>query len=293
MTLDADLASLRDAAPPPPADLAAMRERVRAGTRLCAGGPRDVETRSESFDGVSCRVYEHGALATTLVYAHGGGWTTGDLDYADEFCRGLAARGIRIVSVDYALAPEHPFPTALGELATVLAAVRERFGRSVVLGGDSAGANLAAVVGVENAATALVLIYPALDAGMRTASYDDADCAFPIGRGAMTWFYEQYAPHGDPDDIRLSPGRRPVGVDHPPTLVATAGHDPLRDEGVAYADALAAAGIVTAREHFPGLCHGFLRFTGASPASAAARDRLIDAVSSFVAALEPQAGERP
>lgn len=285
MTLDPDLAALRDQAPPPAADLAEMRERVRAGNRLCAAvGPGDVSTTDREIANIPCRIYEGSRpVAGTIVYVHGGGWVTGDLDYADEFCRTLASVGnIRVMSVDYRLAPENPYPAALSDVADVLDAVRSHYKGIVALAGDSAGGNLVAVVGVEKSVDTLILIYPALDAGMVGQSYDSPECGFPIGRREMTWFYEQYASGVNRSDARLSPLRRAIGAEHPRTFVVTAEHDPLRDEGTALVGALTAAGISVEHRHFPAMCHGFLRFTGASPAAASARDELATAVAEFV-----------
>lgn len=285
MTLDPQLAVLREHASAPASGLGEMRERIVAGNVFCSGGSQAVSVSDSEIDGVPCRTYTSGAPQAVLVYAHGGGWVTGDLDYADEVCREIAAQGkVEVVSVEYALAPEHTFPQAWEDVTAVAAALREHH-RLVVLAGDSAGGNLAAVAANRIRPDALVLIYPALDATMQTESYDDPACAFPIGRDQMAWFYEQYAPAVSAENDDLSPGRAPLSAAHPPTLIVTAGHDPLRDEGIAHAHRLKAAGVSVQHLHFDELCHGFLRFTGLSDAAITAREAIVTEVDALVASL--------
>jgi acetyl esterase len=238
------------------------------------------------------RIYrpDGGDELPAVVFFHGGGFVVGDLDTHDNQCRTLCARtGAVVCSVAYRLAPEAPFPAAVEDcLAAVRWAVAEpglggAAGRLAVAG-DSAGGNLAAVTaqrcrdGAGPRLVAQLLLYPATD--MRHHPGD----AYPSRRGAgqgylltlaeMQWFADSYVPAGvDRADPLLSPlcGQL-AGL--PPAVVATAEFDPLRDEGRAYAAALAAAGVpVTARD-VPGMIHGFFGLPGYSRAAAAAVDEI-------------------
>ena len=263
---------------------AQARERVVAGNRLCADGPEvGIVDHPGRADGppVGVRVYESGTPAATLVYAHGGGWVTGDLDYADELCRFLARdAGLRVVSVDYRLAPEHPYPAAVEDLAAAWAWAHATYPGPLALGGDSAGGNLAAAVAVRasHPASFLLLLYPVLGLPGATASYRTRETAFPIGAADMRWFFEHYLAGivvPDPPGADLAPLHAEDLDALPPTHLVLAGHDPLHDEGAAFADAIAAAGgTVTVHDH-PSLCHGFLRFTAASPAAREARSAVV------------------
>lgn len=261
------------------------RARVALGNRLCSGGP-DVPTVDGRVGAVPTRTYGPDHRGGTLVYAHGGGWVTGDLEYADQLCRHLAGElDLRVVSVDYRLAPEHPWPACLDDLATVWSAVRQDPGWCG-LGGDSAGAHLAAVLSHSTrrrpgtGPDALLLIYPALGPPGATESYTTRGEAFPTGAADMRWFWDHLvggtAARGSLAGLFPSVASDLVGT--PPTHVVLAGHDPLHDEGAAYATRLRAAGVpVTVSDH-PTLCHGFLRMTGASGAARDALAALVPAV---------------
>lgn len=271
----------------------AVRSRVVAGNRLCAGGPDvTVVERRSGEDGapVALRVYEGPRAAVTLVYAHGGGWVTGDLDYADEFCRFLAAEAaVRVVSVGYRLAPEHPFPAPVDDFAAAWTWATGRYGGPAALAGDSAGGNLAAALanrltrpgtGVPVAPEFLLLLYPVLGLPDRTASYRTMADAFPTGAADMRWFFDHYAPA----EVRtkapadLVPLHEPDLSQHPRTHLVLAAHDPLHDEGAAYAARLSQSGVPLTVVVHPDLCHGFLRFTAASAAARAARSGAVAAV---------------
>lgn len=301
--LDVELAAVRDAAagnvPMIALSPAEARERVAAGNRLCAGGPAvTVVDRAPAEGGppVPVRVYEAGAPVATLVYAHGGGWVTGDLDYSDELCRHLAAdSGVRVVSVDYRLAPEHPFPAGVEDLAAAWAWAAEEYDGPLALGGDSAGGNLAAAVahratGTDGPPSYLLLVYPVLGLPDSTPSYRTRSSAFPIGAADMRWFFRHYlagatAPGPSADLVPLHAADL-TGM--PPTHLVLAGHDPLHDEGAAYAARLTQAGVaVTVADH-PDLCHGFLRFTAVSAAARQARSTLTEAVRRACAAPGPE-----
>ncbi len=267
------------------------RERVRAGDRLCAGGPVDVEIRAVTaeHDGhrVAVRVYEAAGAAVTLVYAHGGGWVTGDLDYSDELCRFVAAGGVRVVSVGYRLAPEHMFPAAYDDMLTATRWASGTFGR-VAVGGDSAGGNLAAAAAVALLDPSVpplafplafqVLAYPVLDTDTASGSYVSNAEAFPIGAADMRWFLDHYLGTGPRDDARVAPLRATSVAGLPPTHLVVAGHDPLRDEALVFAQRLGAAGVPVTSQLQPALCHGFLRFTASSSGARDARDHVVERV---------------
>lgn len=265
-----------------------VRERIVVGDRLCSAGPdvavRDL-ARGEEGAPVPMRLY--GAPdQPTLVYAHGGGWVTGGLSYADEFCRFLAADAdLHVISVDYRLAPEHPFPAPLEDLAAAWRWASERYAGPLAIGGDSAGGNLAAALALRLRASTrppafLLLLYPVVDLPDANKSYATAGSAFPIGAADMRWFFDHYVPTSAraAAGSDLAPLRAATFDGLPASHVVVAGHDPLHDEGVAYAAALERAGTAVTLVDHPELCHGFLRFTGASAAARRARDEVVAAV---------------
>ena len=200
-----------------------------------------------------------------IVFFHGGGWVVGDLDSHDRTTQRLAqATGAVVVSVDYRLAPEHRFPAAADDAYAATLWAAEHFGPSrLVVAGDSAGGNLAAVVSQmvrDQGGPAIdhqLLVYPVIDHAMDTESYDVNGTDYFLTRTKMAWFWEQYLG----DDDRAHPYCSPIRADDlsglPPATVVTAECDPLRDEGEAYADALRAAGVPTESMRGEGLFHGF------------------------------------
>jgi acetyl esterase len=211
-------------------------------------------------------------LQPALVYYHGGGWVIGNLESHDQTCRAIAnAAGCIVIAVDYRLAPEHKFPAAADD---AIAATRwiwqnaEQLGidgTRIAVGGDSAGGNLAAVVALDardrgGPPVALqVLIYPSTDMGLSFASHERFAEQLPLRRSTMRWFVENYLRNAaDKDDWRASPLKARNFAGLPPALVATAGFDPLSDEGQAYAKALADAGVPVTLERIDGQIHGFL-----------------------------------
>jgi len=249
------------------------------------GGPEMALVRDLTFEGPACevpvRVYrpetEDDRRLPVLVYYHGGGWVLGTLDSIDSACRELADRvGCVVVSVDYRLAPEHPFPAAVDDAYAALrwaAATAEAFGADpsrLGVAGTSAGATLAAVtarrlreepLGDVDLAVQL-LLYPVTDHAFDTDSYEENAEGYLLTRADMRWFWEQYLRSPvDGANPYVSPLRAPDLSGLPPACVVTAGYDPLRDEGRAYADRLAEAGVDVAHEHYPSMCHGFLSLT--------------------------------
>lgn len=267
--------------------LAARRYRATAGPAATAGSPP----------------------VPTVVWFHGGGWVLGDLDGSELVCRSLARdTGAVVVSVAYRLAPEDPFPAGLDD---AVAAVRWAAGHlgelggaggPLVVGGDSAGANLAAAVTHELRAAgapslaAQVLAYPATDLlGDYPSRLANADG--PVLTAADgDWFARLYL---GPDaesraaDPRVSPLRAPDHADLPPAVVAVAEFDMLHDEGVAYAEALRGAGVPIVLEDCAGMVHGFTGLITVSPAAAAALTRVADGLLGLLGLPAPATSASP
>lgn len=210
-----------------------------------------------------------------LVFFHGGGHVIGSLDSHDEVARVLCAgAGCLVASVDYRLAPEHKFPAAIDDAFVAtrwLAANAGTLGADaarIAVGGDSAGANLAAVVALmardagEPALVAQHLVYPVADYACQSASYRAYAAGYgPVTEAGMRWFQGHYLRGPDDvDDWRASPLRAPDLSGLPPALVITAECDVLHDEGVALAEAMAAAGTPVEHVDWPGMIHGFFSF---------------------------------
>ncbi|HET9153578.1 MAG TPA: alpha/beta hydrolase [Solirubrobacterales bacterium] len=219
-----------------------------------------------------------------LVYFHGGGWVIGGLDTHDDPCRFLAARaGVRVLSVAYRLAPEHPFPAAADDALAAYgwtAANAERLGADpgrIGVGGDSAGANLAAATCLTAREAELpmpamqLLIYPVAETAGTARSRRTFGDGFLLTRADVDWFEGHYLPPGvDRDDPRVALLNASDLSGLPPTYLATAGFDPLRDEGEAFARRLREAGVQVALRRHPGLVHTFLNLTAVSPTARAA-----------------------
>ena len=246
------------------------------------GKSENVEAQSPEGP-IPLRVYTPvaagGGNLPALVYFHGGGFVLGDLDCYDPLCRALANEsGCRVVSVDYRLAPEHPFPAAVEDCIAALSWIEANASNlsidpnRIAVVGDSAGGNLAAVtclLAKEKGGPQIafqVLIYPV------TASWHDSASAQLFGSGYMlnkptlNWFRGHYVPKdADTNDPRLSPLNAPAHKGLPPTYIVTAGFDPLRDEGVAYAEKLKAAGVSVTHLDYPTMIHGFFSMPALVP----------------------------
>jgi acetyl esterase len=282
------LAASRAAVPPPPVQ-SAINAKVKG-----AAGP------------LAARVYRvSDEKSPTVVFFHGGGWVAGDLETHDRQARLLAMEtGAVVISVDYRRPPETRFPGAFEDafaaVRDVIARIAEFGGDSARVGvaGDSAGGNLAATAaiacrGASVKLAAQLLVYPVTDVA---GNYADAkeNARFPsraenaegyfLSRAVMEWFAGHYlgdAKHGA--DWRVSPLRAKSLAGLAPAVVCTAWFDPLRDEGKAYADALAAAGVATKYHHGAGLIHGYF---GLGDASETARREAQRARADFKALLE-------
>jgi acetyl esterase len=294
MPLDPELATMLDflaAAGAPPMWQESPAE-ARAGFRALCVDLRDpsllpamaqVEDRTVPGPAgeLPVRIYrpisEQTALPT-VAFFHGGGWVIGDLDTHDLTCRTIAQEAEAVVvSVDYRLAPEHPFPAAAED---ALAAARwiaehlDQLGGNDILGvsGDSAGGNLSAVVSqqLREQVRAQLLIYPATDVPGEYASRLDNAEGFFLDTATMAWFMEQYVPADtDLTDPLLSPLHGDL-AGLAPAVVVVAELDPLRDEGKAYAEALRAAGVPVTLRQFDSLIHGFIDMGRHSKAAQAA-----------------------
>jgi acetyl esterase len=212
-----------------------------------------------------------GKTLPVLLYYHGGGWVIGNIETSDVLCRTLCnAAGCIVVSVDYRLAPENPFPAAVDDAycaALWTAANAAGFNGDpsrIAVSGDSAGGNLAAVVALiarDRGMPALkfqLLVYPVTDAACDTPSYTENADGYMLTRDGMRWFWNHYARS---DAERSNPHASPLRASNfaglPPALVITAEYDPLRDEGELYADRLRAAGVPVTLAHYDGMIHGF------------------------------------
>jgi acetyl esterase/lipase len=210
-------------------------------------------------------------LAPCLVFFHGGGWVIGDLDTHDVACRKLADEGqLMVISVDYRLAPEHKFPAAVDDAITAtkwIAGNARQLGvdaSRLMVGGDSAGGNLAAVVAISARdgngpkIAGQVLIYPATDFAMTHPSHSEPETSVLLTHTVIKWFSNHYLKDAaDGADWRASPARAKTLTGLPPAYVLTAGADPLRDEGNEYAQRLKEAGVAVTTRNFPGQFHGF------------------------------------
>jgi acetyl esterase len=226
--------------------------------------------------GATIELVPHGEPRGLLVFFHGGGWVAGAPAEIEALGRVLADRTRSIVVLPaYRLAPEHPFPAAVEDaLAAVDWAAERADGLPLIVAGDSAGGNLAAIVALQRPDIALqILIEPVTDTDTDTASYRDPDNQLIVTRELMQWFFGHYAP-----DPRQAPLRAPSLAGAPPAVVLTAEHDVLRDEGEAYAARLREAGVEVSHRRFAGQMHGFFGMLGVLPGSADGIDFVVEAI---------------
>ncbi|WP_254839105.1 alpha/beta hydrolase [Natronomonas marina] len=284
--MDSDLEAVLDELPdvPPWHALSVEGARRLEDELFSSDAAHDCTVRAFAIDGpggeLPVRSYRPAAgPLPTVVFYHGGGWTLGTLDSVEGVCTEVAERaGCLVLSVDYRLAPEHPFPAAVEDAWAAFEWAddhAESLGGdgTVAVGGTSAGGGLAAATALrarerDRSLAAQLLLYPMLDPGLDTDSCREHADAPLLTRADLAWFWEQYLDSGaDRYNPLAAPLRAPALDGVAPPVVATAGHDPLRSEGVAYADRLADAGVDVEHHHAPSLCHGFCSLTDRVPAA--------------------------
>lgn len=251
---------------------------------------------------IGVRIYwptESSGPPPLIVFAHGGGFVFCDLDSHDEFCRAMAnGVGAIVVSVDYRLAPESPWPAAVDDVYAVtdwVARQADELGGDpsrLLVAGDSAGGNLATVTALlardrgGPAVAGQLLVYPVIAADFDTASYRDCGAGYYNTAAAMAWYWDQYVP--DPAD-RRHPTASPLRAELsglPPAVVISAGYDPLCSEDESYAKALAASRVTTIHRHYDGAIHGFVTMAGLSICDMARKQAWADVAAVLSRSLE-------
>ncbi len=286
------------------------RVALRESAAIAAGRPIPVgSVRDLSVDGavgpLRARLYSpaprpEAAARPLVVFFHGGGWVVGDIESHDQPCRLLCRYAdVHVLSVDYRLAPENPFPAAVEDAITAFAwaaANAARLGADparVAVAGDSAGGTLAAVVAQETRDSGTVqpvaqlLVYPGADGSVSRPSKSLFGEGFLLTRAQMDWYWDTYRGDAPSTDPRLSPLLADDLSGLAPALVTTAAFDPLRDEGEAYAAALRTAGTPVVLRRASGLVHGYLSMTGVHRAS---RHESLAVAGAFAALLETVPG---
>lgn len=275
-----DVLSAASDAKVPPAPAKSVKSAREATNAFFSEFPSEDVDNIQEFENpgpaepIPVRLYEPADAGPNpiLVFFHGGGWMFCNLDTHDNVCAALTNRAeCLVLSVDYRLAPEHPFPAALDDGYAAVEWV-ERFGPDIgadtdriAVGGDSTGGNLAAAVSLlarERSGPELVhqlLLIPVLNYSFDTESYTENAEGYLLSRAAMQYFWDQYLEREiDGHNPFASPLRAETFADLPATTIMTAGFDPLRDEGLAFADALASDGVPVKRLHYPAMVHGFI-----------------------------------
>jgi acetyl esterase len=250
---------------------------------------------------VAARIYRPllDGVLPAIVYFHGGGWVIGDLEIADRTCRELAnATGAVVVSLDYRLAPEHPFPAAHDDCVAATEWVHREANmlgvdpRRVAVAGDSAGGNLAAAAALTLRGrvplAAQLLVYPVLDADFTTPGYRRRKDDEMLPQSTMRWFWEQYSAAADARfDARAAPLRARDLRGAAPAFIASCEFDPLRDQSKRYVQRLRADRVPVTWRDYEGLMHGGLWMMAATPSARIVFDGLV------TAARELLRGERP
>lgn len=268
---------------------------LASAARVAGPGEHVEQVSDGTADGVPVRIFVPAGARGVTVYLHGGGWVVGTLESYDTLCRAVAnSSQTTVVAVGYDLAPEAQHPVQLQQLATVVRWIRREItaDEPLLLAGDSAGGYLAVLaadeaVGAGLAVAGMALAYPVVAPPGEGSAVEGAAGSMQLFASghyldaeAMRWYWRAYAPDGAPAayDLKLNT--------LPPTLVITAGHDVLRDEGVEFAERLAAAGVAVEHHPFPGQIHGFMRLTALVGQS---RDAL-DLIGAFLAQRVANAG---
>ncbi|ENZ3705174.1 TPA: alpha/beta hydrolase [Serratia marcescens] len=290
MPLDERIAAFLTASAnaPPPASLAEMRAATETGLRQLqgeaepSGGVRDFTVVAADGYRIALRAYlpageNRAAAQPAMLFAHGGGWCLGSLALYDRPCQALAnATGRVILSVDYRLAPEYPFPQPLEDVYRALCWVAQQApqlgidAKRLAVGGDSAGGNLAAAVALlarDRGGPHIerqLLLYPALSREMTTKSYCEFAEGYFLTRDAMVFCWQQYLAQ------RRDPGAEPLHAATlrglPPATILSCEYDPLRDEAEQYAQRLREAGVPVRCERLPGMVHACIHMLGLTPA---------------------------
>ncbi len=267
------------------ADLADIQAATGTGEPVAAVADRTIPGPGGRL---RIRIYEpdHGRDRPALVYFFGGGWTLGNLETCDAICRALTnAAGCVTVSVEYRLAPEHPFPAAVEDCRAGLAWVAEHAAQlgvdpgRLAVGGDSAGGNLAAAVSLlarDEGGPALrhqLLVYPNTDYGWDPEALRAYEDPLLFNRFSMAWYWSHYlAEEKDGLSPLASPLRAESLAGLPEATVITAEYDPLRDQGEAYARRLGESGVAVELRRYDGMMHGFFGMFGAFTLGRAAVD---------------------
>jgi acetyl esterase len=277
-----------EASPPLEEMTPTQAREVFAGLAALQGDlPGPVSVTDREIAGVPCQVITPEGEPPgdgrwpVLIWIHGGGWVIGQAAESTITASRLGAlAGCVVVNVDYRLAPEHPYPAAPDDCVAVTRWVLEHASElggdptRVAVGGDSAGGNLSAVVANEVPGLAFqLLVYPVTDLTMSMPSYEENADGYLLTKAGMEWFIDHYlSGGGDPKDPRVSPYHADDAViaAAPPALVITAELDPLRDEGEAYADRLAAAGVATIKTRYDGQIHAFFALPAVCPVATTA-----------------------
>lgn len=267
------------------------RRYMDARSPALSGGPRQLarvedRTIATTAGQIAVRTYAPtvGTPLPALVFFHGGGFVLGSIASHDRLCRIIAAEAeCMVINVEYRRAPEHTFPAAADDALAAFRWVRDHAAElgviadRIAVGGDSAGANLSAGVCLACAKTGEPapryqwLVYPVTDLTSESRSYKMFANGFYLTRSAMEWFTTSYLrSDADRPDPRASPLVAESVAGLPPAWVMTAGFDPLRDEGAAYAQKLAAAGVSVKHQNYPSLFHGVFSMTGVLPTARAA-----------------------
>lgn len=309
MTLDPDTQAFIDEAAaaglpqyhelPSAADARALFQKV-AAARRGDGPPPGPECSVEGVrrDGRWCRIYRplqrsvHDGPLPLVVFFHGGGWVIGDLDTHEAQARALVDTPAVVVSVEYRLAPEHPYPAAHDDCWDWLLWCAAGMGDwshtdRLVVAGDSAGGLLAAAMAQRCRDTAdapelaaQCLVYPAMNVAMDTPSHADNAEGYLLTSAVMRWFYDCYQPGEG-----FSPTESDDLAGLAPAVIATAGYDPLADDGIDYGDRLRQAGVRTLNLHFDSLIHGFFGMAGTSAAARGAVGATVAALGGLLAGL--------
>jgi len=287
MPLDPLLKTLLDqmaAQPTPPIhEMEPEMARAAMGAMMELVGPKDVPigrvehmTMPGEAGEIALRLYTPVAAGSkalpALIFFHGGGFVIGDLDTHDGICRILASEAcVKVIAVDYRLAPEHKFPAAVNDAIAAASWVETNAAslgvdaNRLAVGGDSAGGGLAAVVAQAAAKTGSphlayqMLMFPVTQIGEETASLRNFAEGYFLERAGLQWFYDHYLPEdADRNDPRISPLKAEDVSGLPPAYVMLAGFDPLHDEGRAYAQKFSAAGVPVTVADYPDMVHDFI-----------------------------------